>query len=149
MTKQDKLRPSHLARMLSIEDRSPPGKPGGDPLPSPVLSPRIAEIADQARYGPKRLSMRRRDARSMLSAEEPPKRSRPSPSDLLTAGRSTHYFFRYNSANFSPEWPYAPDSNRCLLTQVPPKTCVENRGMRIGSPRPPTQYKATYLPFQT
>ena len=151
MTEQDKSRPGHLIHALSIKERSPPGKPGGDPLSSPVFSPRITEIAQQARCGPKRLSLRMEDLRSKLSVEEPSNRSRPVPFDLLPVERSTHSFSRRNSNsdNFTSSWPYAPDSNRCLMAQTPSGTYLGIKGMRIGSPRPPVQYKATYLPFQT
>ena len=151
MKEQDKSRLSHLIHMLLIEERSPPGKPGGDPLHSPVFSPRITEIAEQARCGPTRLSTRMEDLRSKLSAVEPSNRSRPVPFELLPVERSTHSFSRRNSNsdNFISSWPYAPDSNRYLMTQTPSIPYTGNKGMRIGSPRPPVQYKATYLPFQT
>ena len=151
MKEQDKSRPGHLIHALSIKERSPPGKPGGDPLSSPVFSPRITEIAEQARCGPKRLSLRMEDLRSNLSVEDPSNRSRPVSFDLLPERRSTHFFSlrNSNSDNFTSSWPYAPDSNRYLMIQTHSGTYLGIKGMRIGSPRPPVQYKATYLPFQT
>ena len=151
MKEQDKSRPSHLIHMLSTKERSPPGTPGGGPLPSPVFSLRIAETAEQSRYGLERLFMRVDNLRSELSVEEPSNQSRSVPFDLLPGGRSTHSFSRHNSNsdNFTSSWPYAPDSNRCLMIQTPSRTSLGNKAMRIGSPRSPVQYKATYLPFQT